>query len=117
MELTRLRATFGTPRPAGPMIDGFTLREFHLSVPSDAPPGATLIYVLTAAGQPMGEVQTLVLSFDEMPDPRSCFEALTAWATAALRAKARIPDDSVSVVETFTPEQPKAPAEPGVVLG
>lgn len=117
MELTKLRAAFGTPQPSGPVIDGLLVREFHLSVPADAPPGVTIVYVLTAAEQPVGVPETLVLASDEMPDPTACFQAVTAWATAALASKGRAPSDSATSVETVAPKVAEPKAEPGITLG
>jgi len=111
MEL-RPRFALRDPQPSGPVIDGLDLREFRLLVPPDAPPGISVRWVWTAAGQGVGLPEDMALAADEMGDVADLEAALVAWLQRCLAAKKKLPEGAraeraeVKKAETPTPEMP-----------
>lgn len=110
----RPRFVFPVPQPTGPVIDGLDLREFHLRIPPDAPPGITVRWVWTANGQGIGLPEEMALAAEDLGDVAALEAALVAWLAARLAAQKRMPADAVAA--TAAPVLPRV-AEPEMPMG
>lgn len=110
----RPRFAFPVPRPTGPVIDGLDIREFHLRIPPDAPPGITVRWVWTANGQGIGLPEEMALAAADLGDVIGLEAALVAWLAACLTAQKRMPADAVAT--TSAPVVPPV-AAPELSMG